>query len=114
MENKLEKKVYSGWAFKEFEREKAQINSEIYKELKAKYKIGCFASGREKDNLDDFDLVFDVRHDYGKNIYTLIKNKTTLSVDELALIVDGGNLCFGHYCYHDTPVIGMTITIWND
>lgn len=34
----IEKKIYSSWAFKENESEKAHCNREIYKELCEKYK----------------------------------------------------------------------------
>ena len=114
MENKLEKKVYSSWAFKEFESEKAQINRELCEELKSKYKISKIGRGRVLKNLDEFDIVFEVEPKYGKTEYRLIKNKTTLSIDELALIADDGNLCFGHFSDYDAPVTGTIITVWTD
>jgi len=35
----VEKKIYSGWAFSKDEKEKADRNSQIYNELKGKYRI---------------------------------------------------------------------------
>lgn len=64
----MEKKVYSSYAFKENEREMMKINRQIYEELEERYKIL---------------KVSDIDH----------KAPTR---DELALICDGGNLCFGY------------------
>ena len=71
----IEKKIYSSWAFKENESEKAHCNREIYKELCEKYKISRY----KVENPDDYDIVL-----------------TELSQLELALICDDGNLCFGY------------------
>lgn len=45
-------------------------------------------------NLDDYDLVYVRVAGYAHGEYTIHKNETDLSDDELALIFDGGNLCF--------------------
>lgn len=91
MEN-LERKVYSQWAFTKNEDEKSKINRAIYEELKEKYKI---ASNIEA-NFDDYDLVYERKAGYNHGEYTIHKNETTMTDDELALIFDGGNLCFGY------------------
>lgn len=74
----LNKKVYSAWAFKENEGEKAAINREIYKEIRDKAKVKFIKNG------------------YSNAIYEIIDNPENLSNDELALICDRGNLCFGY------------------
>ena len=74
----LERKVYSSWAFSANEDEKARINSELYEELKDKAEIEH------------------VGVSYGSSIYVVISNPCQLSDDELALIADEGNLCFGY------------------
>ena len=86
----LEKKVYSPWAYTENESEKAKINSEIYQEIKGK--AFCVGGG----------------NGYGFNTnYMVIKDKEYFNklreekgekevVNQVALIADGGNLCFGY------------------
>ena len=81
----IEKKIYSSWAFKENESEKAHCNREIYKELCEKYKIS-----------DDYDIILDRTPGYNHSTYSVIKNNTELSQLELALICDDGNLFFGY------------------
>lgn len=100
----LERKVYSSYAFKENEREKMKINREIYEELKSKWKIASTYLKRNEQtnlmepavNIDDYDLVYIRKAGYGHGEYTIYKNETDLKDDELALIFDGGNLCFGY------------------
>ena len=99
----LEKRVYESWAFTEDELEKRNINSLIYKELSEKYKISHSSrqynstlKGMEDVKLDDYDIVLDRTSCYGYSKYRIVKNNTDLSRDELALICDRGNLCFGY------------------
>ncbi len=99
----VERRVYSSYAFKEDEREKSKINHEIYEELKERYRISSSrdrynmeTKQREPINFDDFDLVYERKACYHHGEYTILKNETGLSSDEIALILDGGNLCFGY------------------
>lgn len=94
----IEKKVYSSWAFSKDELEKLNMNYEIYKELKSKYKIKCKYFNESLEKLtDDYDIIYECSsHSYGCTSYVVLKNGPNLSNDELALIVDEGNLCFGY------------------
>lgn len=99
----LERKAYSSYAFKEDECEKNRINHEIYAELKEKWRIfdskesyNPVTKCHEPINFDDYDLVYTRKAGYAHGEYTILKNTTDLSNDELALIFDGGNLCFGY------------------
>jgi hypothetical protein len=97
----IKKKVYESWAFTENESEKARINREIYNELKKKYKIYRHDSKINLiDGVDidfkDFDVVIGRKACYHHGEYKVYKNDPNLSIDELALICDGGNLCFGY------------------
>lgn len=92
----LERKVYSSYAFEENEREKSKINHEIYEELKRKWRISDFkdrydAKTREFEpiNFDEYDLVYTRKAGHCHGEYTIHKNITDLSDDELALIFDG-------------------------
>lgn len=74
----IERKIYSEWAYTENEDEKAQINREIYQEIKDKAKVKF------------------VRWGYAHAVYEIVENPENLSELELALICDTGNLCFGY------------------
>lgn len=89
----IEKKVYNGWAFKENEREKAAVNMEIYKELNEKYRI-LQAFGEEYSE-ENYDLIYQREPGYNHALYEMLKNDTDMTRDELLLVFDGGNLCFG-------------------
>lgn len=100
----LERKVYSSYACEENEREKEKINHDIYNELEKKYKIAGTYLERNKHtnmiepavNQDEYDLVYTRKAEYGRAEYTIHKNETDLTNDELALIFDKGDLCFGY------------------
>ena len=57
----IERKIYNGYAFSENEREKAQINREIYDELKTKYRIKKIGDIDHRtptqEELEDNDIV---------------------------------------------------------
>lgn len=99
----LERKAYSSYAFEKDEREKSKINHEIYEKLKEKWRVSDFkdrynAKTREFEsiNFDEYDLIYTRKAGHCHGEYTIHKNITDLSDDELALIFDGGNLCFGY------------------
>jgi len=75
----IEKKVYSGYAFKEKCNEKYKMNLSIYNEIKDKAVIEIVSSGYAN-----------------KKIKVTVKENETLTEDEKALIADSGNLCFGY------------------
>ena len=112
----IEKRVYSPWAYTENEQEKGNMNYAIYCELKDKYKIAysetVWNSEKrciEKVNLDEYDIVIDqIARGYAENLYSVIKNAPNLSTNELALICDRGNLCFGH------SISGNNIYVYTD
>lgn len=84
---KLEKKIYPNWAFKENMEIMRDINREIYKELIQKYKI---------NEGEDSDIIWQCSHEYCHNIYYIKKYPNDINIDELALLCDDGNLCFGY------------------
>lgn len=96
----MEKEVYSSYAFTENEREKGRINIEIYKELKEKYKILKLTDidHREptSEELEQNDIVYSREACYLHGEYKIYKCPQEVTLDELALICDGGNLCFGY------------------
>lgn len=99
----VERRIYSSYAFEENEREKSKINQEIYQELKEKWRICCGTEQynhetrkMEPINFEKYDLIYTRKPGHGHAEYTILKNETGLSYDEIALILDGGNLCFGY------------------
>lgn len=93
--------VYNGWAFSENESEKGKINREIYKELQDKYKILKISDMKtehkspSKEELEKNDIVYSRKACYGHGEYKIYKCPEEVTFNELALICDGGNLCFG-------------------
>ena len=107
----LERKVYDGWAFTENENEKGKINIEIYQELCSKYKVlkvgrGAFGKRYESfstptsEELENNDFVYARRVGYASSEYKIYKCPNELTLDEIALICDDGNLCFGYFKYN--------------
>ena len=100
METELEKKVYSSWAFTEYETLKSKINKQIYKELKEKYKILKLSDIDHKEptneELTENDIVYSRKACYAHGEYIIYKYPKEIKIDELALICDDGNLCFGY------------------
>lgn len=94
--DQVEKQIYNGWAFTANEREKGKINREIHDELMKKYKIYRHDLRFIPDvDLEKYDVVIGREPGYAHSKYNIIKNGPNLSTDELLLICDGGNLCFG-------------------
>ncbi|MBO7043619.1 hypothetical protein J6W34_03620 [bacterium] len=83
----IERKIYSNWAFSDNEKEKGQMNIEIVHELKKKYKI---------NQGEDSDIIYEVSHCKYRSKYYIKKCPDSVTLDELALICDNGNLCFGY------------------
>lgn len=93
----LERKIYSGWAYTINEEEKAQINKEIYVELCKKYKIS-FSLPETEEESEQYDIIVHFcRSWYASCEYEIVKRPEGVTDDEVALICDRGNLCFG-YC----------------
>jgi len=83
----IEKKIYNEWAFEENAFEKAQMNMRIYEEIKDKAKVELVGKG------------------YAHEKYRVLSNPYNLSIAELALICDSGNLCFGYRTEGDLIII---------
>jgi hypothetical protein len=92
----LERKIYSSWAFSPNEDEKAKINHEIYTELKEKGIVVYREENATEELKKEKSVVLDYKHGYAHTVYRVLSNPHKLSTLELALICDGGNLCFGY------------------
>ena len=70
-------------------------NFERYKELKQQHRV--LVTYTPPKDLSDWDVVIQcLGPGYAHARYRIIKNSAGLSTNELALICDGGNLCFGY------------------
>ena len=87
--------VYKSYAFTENEREKAKKNRETFEEIRKKWRILVRSYSSNADD-SNFDLVIKRKPEYHHSICKVIENKTDLTQDEIALVCDGGNLCFGY------------------
>ena len=96
----MEKKVYSSYAFKENEKEMMKINRQIYEELEERYKILKVSDIDHKaptsEELEQNDIDYSRKAFYEHGEYRIYKCPDEVTLDELALICDGGNLCFGY------------------
>lgn len=90
---------YDGWAFCSDSSEKYKANMTALKEYEGRYVspksdesiVECAENNPDK-------LVYKLDNiGYGRNSYFVKSNPENLSLAEIALIVDRGNLCFG-YC----------------
>lgn len=97
----IERKIYNGYAFTENKREKAKINYEIYKELNGKYKILGMCARPSDEEIEENDIVYSRKACYGHAEYKVWKCPNEITINELLLIFDGGNLCFGGYRQSD-------------
>lgn len=92
-------KIYNGYAFTENEDEKAKSNRLAYKELCTKYKIlklsDLIHKSPTQEQLDENDIVYSRKAGYLHGEYILYKSQEGITDEELLLIFDGGNLCFG-------------------
>lgn len=102
----VENKVYNGWGTIEA----GQSNYETRNELKRKYKILCCDNRQPtKEELENNDIVYVyLGGNYYHIEYKVIKRPIDLTNDEIALIMDGGFLCYGYatdnnifYIYQD-------------
>lgn len=103
---KIERRVYNNWAFTDQEKLKGKINSQIYEALKRKYRcVVVFRTEVGLYNKDTFDLIIIREVQFRHSNYYIHHNTTPLSDDEILLICDQGNLCFGGQRIGDVYVV---------
>lgn len=103
----IERKIYSSWAFSENEKEKAQMNRDIFQEFKGNGSFFRQWEGHEADEQTLKDkFVFEYAgNGYAHTKYHVVSNPKNLSQLEMALICDNGNLCFGYRVQNGLIVI---------
>ena len=112
----MDRIVTSNWAFTDNQKEKGKMNYEIYLDLMDKYKVWSggikkyIGKGNyESIDQDKYDVIYECTGTgYGHKNYKIYKNAPHLSTDELALICDGGNLCFGYRAENNNRIVVHT------
>lgn len=95
--------VKKGYAFSENERDKAKAVKKRFDELNEKYVIGKVnlfqlekMSVSELDSeMKKFDIFISQEPKYHHSIHKVLKNNTDLTHEDILIICDNGNLCFG-------------------
>lgn len=68
-----------------------------YKELQEQYKIKCGSYGLTDADKEKYDVIVDcIGTGYAHKRYRVVKNGPGISTEDLAIICDSGNLCFGY------------------
>ena len=100
----MSRKIIYGYGISQEQRE---INNEIYNEL---YPLFKYAKNNDYSNedLSKYVIFSDLGYGYANHSYRIHSNPYNLSDDEIALVLDGGNLCFGY------RRIGDIFTIYTD
>ena len=75
--------------------EQREINNKIYNEL---YPMFKYAKNNDysNDDLSKYVIFSDLGYGYANHSYHIHRNPYNLSDDEIALVLDRGNLCFGY------------------
>ena len=100
----MSRKIIYGYGISQEQRE---INNKIYNEL---YPMFKYAKNNDYSNedLSKYVVFSGLGYGYANHSYRIHSNPYNLSDDEIALVLDGGNLCFGY------RRIGDVFTIYTD
>lgn len=99
-------KFYSAWAFDENEDAMRDANSKAYIELRAAVKL----NPRDTDDANEEDeLVYEpIAAGYAHSSFMVKSKPEWMTMAEAALLIDGGNLCFGFH------TMGNVVKIYTD
>ena len=88
----MSRKIIYGYGITQEQRE---INNKIYNEL---YPLFKYAKNNDYSNedLSKYVVFSGLGYGYANHSYRIHSNPYNLSDDEIALVLDGGNLCFGY------------------
>ena len=88
----MSRKIIYGYGISQ---EQRKINNKIYNEL---YPLFKYAKNNDYSNedLSKYVIFSDLGYGYANHSYRIHSNPYNLSDDEIALVLDGGNLCFGY------------------
>ena len=103
---------YSEWAFSDMEKSAPKLNREVLDEYRKalSYRViygDNFEHGRPEFTGEE-ELILRERNSYNKNVYEVIEKPEWMTIAEVALVADTGNLCFG---FHGTC---NSVTVYTD
>lgn len=92
---------YSEWAFSDMEKSAPKLNREVLDEYRKalSYRViygDNFEYGRPEFTGEE-ELILRESNGYNKNVYEVIEKPEWMTIAEVALVADTGNLCFGFY-----------------
>lgn len=103
---------YSEWAFSDMEESAPKLNREVLDNLRdvVSYRViyGDNFECRRPEFVGDDELILREFNGYNRNYFEVIEKPEWMSMDEVALIADTGNLCFGF------NVSGSRVTVYTD
>lgn len=68
-----------------------------YEELKKNYRISRTARGLTAQQFEEYDVIIErIGYGHAHTKYRVMQNKPGLLTQDLAIICDEGNLCFGY------------------
>lgn len=99
-------KFYSAWAYDENEDDIADANSKAYIDLMAAVKL----NPRDTDDAnDDDELIYEnIAAGYAHTSFMVKSKPEWMTMDEAALVIDRGSLCFGF------QTMGNVVKIYTD
>lgn len=91
---------YSEWAFSDMEKSAPKLNRQILGEYR---KALSYRKIYGQDNFEfsrpeftgEEELILRERNCYNRNVYEIIEKPEWMTMAEVALVADTGNLCFG-------------------
>lgn len=95
---------YSAWAYDADSENISKCNADVYKRLR-----DVCAEASQSEGSDDCMTVYrECPCSYSRRNFQVVQNPNDLSMEEIALVADGGSLCFGF------RFIGSMICIYTD
>ena len=88
----MSRKIIYGYGISQEQRE---INNKIYNELYPMFKYAK-NNNYSNEDLSKYVVFSGLGYGYANHSYRIHSNPINLSDDEIALVLDGGNLCFGY------------------
>lgn len=90
---------YSEWAFSDMERSAPKLNREVLDEYRKalSYRViyGDNFEHKRPEFTGDDELILRESICFGRNVYEVIEKPEWMTMAEVALVADTGNLCFG-------------------
>ena len=105
-------KFYSEWAFSDMEGSAPKLNRQVLDEYRKALDYRMVWSDNFEHGRPGFTgeevLILRERNGYNKNVYEVIEKPEWMTMAEVALVADTGNLCFGF------SATGNSVSVYTD